>query len=281
MNSVSSRPHAASPGPDRHAGARAAGACAQPELHRLPRRRRPWPSGSRPSASVRVLPGAKVTAAEAGGAGARLTWPTTAASRPSGCRWSAGAGRARPARPRRARAMGGARAAVEADEYCHVVGTDNVWAVGDVNGIASFTHTAHYQGESWPPTWPAGGGRLPGRAPWRSTPGRCWPPSGTRRPRPRRRDRPGRGDRRARRGGPVQHGGLHRRAGSSCSPIPSRHAHRRDRDGRLRRGVDLRGVAGRACRGAGPAHADVVHPFPTYSEILEGPLWKLAARLPA
>ena len=27
------------------------------------------------------------------------------------------------------------------------------------------------------------------------------------------------------------------------------------------------------------AHADVVHPFPTYSEILEGPLWSLAAQL--
>jgi hypothetical protein len=26
-------------------------------------------------------------------------------------------------------------------------------------------------------------------------------------------------------------------------------------------------------------HADVVHPFPTYSEILEGPLWSLAAHL--
>jgi pyruvate/2-oxoglutarate dehydrogenase complex dihydrolipoamide dehydrogenase (E3) component len=27
------------------------------------------------------------------------------------------------------------------------------------------------------------------------------------------------------------------------------------------------------------AHADVVHPFPTYSEILEDPLWRLAAQL--
>ncbi len=28
-------------------------------------------------------------------------------------------------------------------------------------------------------------------------------------------------------------------------------------------------------------HADVVHPFPTYGEILEAPLWRLAAQLPS
>ena len=27
-------------------------------------------------------------------------------------------------------------------------------------------------------------------------------------------------------------------------------------------------------------HADVVHPFPTYGEILGAPLWRLAAQLP-
>jgi hypothetical protein len=35
---------------------------------------------------------------------------------------------------------------LEVDEHCRVVGTENVWAVGDVGGVAPFTHTAHYQG---------------------------------------------------------------------------------------------------------------------------------------
>ncbi|QGK70842.1 NAD(P)/FAD-dependent oxidoreductase [Allosaccharopolyspora coralli] len=32
------------------------------------------------------------------------------------------------------------------DEHCRVTGTDNVWAIGDAAGPAPFTHTAHYQG---------------------------------------------------------------------------------------------------------------------------------------
>lgn len=38
------------------------------------------------------------------------------------------------------------RGYVPVDEYCRVAGTDNVWAIGDVAGPAPFTHTAHYQG---------------------------------------------------------------------------------------------------------------------------------------
>jgi dihydrolipoamide dehydrogenase len=38
------------------------------------------------------------------------------------------------------------RDAVPTDERCRVIGAKNVWAIGDLTGIAPFTHTAHYQG---------------------------------------------------------------------------------------------------------------------------------------
>lgn len=39
-----------------------------------------------------------------------------------------------------------ADAAIPIDEHCRVVGAEHLWAIGDVTGKSPFTHTSHYQG---------------------------------------------------------------------------------------------------------------------------------------
>lgn len=39
-----------------------------------------------------------------------------------------------------------AGAAIPIDEYCRVVGSEHLWAIGDVTAKSAFTHTSHYQG---------------------------------------------------------------------------------------------------------------------------------------
>jgi pyruvate/2-oxoglutarate dehydrogenase complex dihydrolipoamide dehydrogenase (E3) component len=96
---------------------------------------------------VRVLLGDQVASAQPSEGGARLT--LVGGDRVDADRVVLAAGR----RPRTAglglEALGldlDPGQALKIDEHCRVVGTENVWAVGDVTGVAPFTHTAHYQG---------------------------------------------------------------------------------------------------------------------------------------
>jgi pyruvate/2-oxoglutarate dehydrogenase complex dihydrolipoamide dehydrogenase (E3) component len=170
---------------------------------------------------------------------------------------------------------------VSVDAHCRLQGIDHVWAVGDVTGIAPFTHTAHYQGR-------VVAANLRGeaiRADYRAIPHAVYT-------------------------SPVLVSVGHTRASAQAAGIevltveapmsqPVRAATEGEATGWLLLHTDRqRGVIVGASAFGGYAEewisevslairadipiwvfADVVHPFPTYSEILEGPLWQLAARL--
>jgi pyruvate/2-oxoglutarate dehydrogenase complex dihydrolipoamide dehydrogenase (E3) component len=231
---------------------------------------------------VRVLLGQQVASAQRTGAGARLT--LVGGDPVDADRVVLAAGR----RPRTAglglEALGldvHPGEAIKVDERCRVVGTKNVWAVGDVTGVAPFTHTAHYQGR-------VVAANLAGRqvrADYRGVPRAVYTT-------------------------PVLAAVGHTEASARAAgiePLVARAAVgdtvRSTTEGSAegwlklladpRRGTLVGATAmggyaeewisevSLAVRAEVPvtAHADVVHPFPTYAEILEGPLWGLAAEL--
>jgi pyruvate/2-oxoglutarate dehydrogenase complex dihydrolipoamide dehydrogenase (E3) component len=171
--------------------------------------------------------------------------------------------------------------ALSVDAHCQVLGADHVWAVGDVTGIAPFTHTAHYQGRLV-------AANLRGeaiRAHYAAVPRAVYT-------------------------SPVLTSVGHTRSSAEDASIevlevtapmsqPVRSATEGSSEGWLMLLADrARGVLIGATAFGGYAEewisevsmairaevpvwvaADVVHPFPTYSEVLEGPLWQMAARL--
>lgn len=171
--------------------------------------------------------------------------------------------------------------AVPIDARCRVVDTDGVWAVGDVTGIAPFTHTAHYQGRIV-------AANLVGRnveSDYRAVPRAVYitPTLAS-----------------------VGHTVASARA-AGLEPLVARAAVSQtvraategsaggwltllaDPNTATLIGATAIGGAAEewiseislAIRARTPVHvaADVVHPFPTFSEILEIPLWELAGKL--
>jgi pyruvate/2-oxoglutarate dehydrogenase complex dihydrolipoamide dehydrogenase (E3) component len=170
--------------------------------------------------------------------------------------------------------------AVPTDERCRVTGADGVWAIGDVTGIAPFTHTAHYQGR----VVAANLSGRPTSADYRAIPRAVYT-------------------------SPVFASVGHTEASARAAGIDPmiasapmsqtvRSATEGDSSGWLRllaepgTGIVLGASAmgGRAeewisevsmmIRAQIPVDVarDIVHPFPTYSEILEVAAWELAAR---
>jgi pyruvate/2-oxoglutarate dehydrogenase complex dihydrolipoamide dehydrogenase (E3) component len=171
---------------------------------------------------------------------------------------------------------------VAVDVHCRVQGADHVWAIGDVTGVAPFTHTAHYQGRVVAANL-AGQGL---RADYRAVPRAVYTD-------------------------PVLVAVGHTRASARAEGIeplvehasmsePVRSLTEGSSTGWLtlladpRRGVLIGATAmggyaeewisevSLAIRAEVPAWvaADVIHPFPTFSEVLEAPLRRMAAELP-
>lgn len=171
--------------------------------------------------------------------------------------------------------------AIEIDERCRVIGADQLWAVGDVTRSAPFTHTAHYQGR-------VVAANLRGHdvlADYRAVPRAVYTsPVLT----------------------AIGHTEVSARA-AGIEPLvvtaPMTDTVRATTDGSRagfvklvadpRRGiiVGATGMGGRAeewisemalaVRAEVPVWvlADVVHPFPTFSEVLDRPIWELAGLL--
>lgn len=231
---------------------------------------------------VEVLLGAPVTGAAVHGTGARLTLATEATV--DGDVVVLAAGR----RPRSAglglEALGvtvSPDGALAVDEHCRVVGAEHLWAVGDVTGVAPFTHTAHYMGR-------VVAANLSGRdvrADWRVIPRAVYthPVIAS-----------------------VGHtvasaraAGIEPLVARADMTVAVRSATEGMSDGWVmvladpltRSVIGATGVGGHAeewisevslaIRAQIPVTVarDVVHPFPTFGEVLEGPLWELAARL--
>lgn len=171
--------------------------------------------------------------------------------------------------------------AIPIDDRCRVVGAERLWAVGDVTGVAPFTHTAHYQGR-------VVAANLLGqevRADYRAVPRAVYT-------------------------APVLAAVGHTEASARASGIDPVVASATvgetvrsvtegaasgwlkliadPRSGTLVGATAMGGEAEEwisevslAIRAEVPVWvaADVVHPFPTFGEILERPLWELSSRL--
>ena len=173
------------------------------------------------------------------------------------------------------------RGAVAVDDRCRAIGDPHLWAIGDVTDIATFTHTAHYQGR-------VVAANLSGRdvaADYRTIPRAVYTD-------------------------PVFASVGHTVASARANGIepavtrtPMRSTVRANIDDATDGWLTLLAdpatglVLGASASGGAAAEwisevslmiraeipvsvaADVVHPFPTYGEILETPLWELSAQM--